>query len=686
MSPTDSLSVDYAKGAQREYRDQATLLASAAIAVALAALILGWTGGIDFFVRIHPDYPAMVPETALSILLGGLGTLSLFRTGRDWLPQLCGLLIAGIVAVALLSPISLERLQTDDDMSIASLLGCLTVAVSLFLAPYSVRDDSILLPSLASLGLAVVTIPILGYLFNAQAMFANPIYTAMALHTAISLLCLIVALLLLQPRQGWVGIILAPEPGSQLLRRLLPLFLVGPPVLCMLTLYATHLELVSPDFRLALLAFAMIVLAGTSAIYFAHRVNLSERRTRETELSFLESERTRQATELAMVRTQKVEALGQLVGGVAHDFNNTLTVILGNLELLAEDPENKNNGSGVAEAIDAANHAAGLTRQLLAYGRKSRLEPEPHVLDDLVKSSLVMFRRICPANIAVTTRLSSPRAIAQIDSGNFQQALLNLLINARDAQPQGGRINVTSDLASVDSDHLTGFADEIRMTQGTYVTVTVADDGQGMDAATLARATEPFFTTKEAGEGSGLGLSMVSGFCHQSGGGLRIESAPGSGTTITMYFPLTGLVAPQTIPEPDLSQAPPAAGAFILVVDDEEAVTRVIARQLQGDGHQVTVAFNADQALERLAQSETPFDLVITDLVMPGPIQGHDLARRVIEAYPSTKVILSSGYESENQRQQIPWAAKLPFLQKPVSRATLRRVVTETLRQPPNGA
>ena len=150
MSPTDSLSVDYAKGAQREYRDQATLLASAAIAVALAALILGWTGGIDFFVRIHPDYPAMVPETALSILLGGLGTLSLFRTGRDWLPQLCGLLIAGIVAVALLSPISLERLQNDDDMSIASLLGCLTVAVSLFLAPYSVRDDSILLPSLAS--------------------------------------------------------------------------------------------------------------------------------------------------------------------------------------------------------------------------------------------------------------------------------------------------------------------------------------------------------------------------------------------------------------------------------------------------------------------------------------------------------------------------------------------------------
>lgn len=685
MPPTDNSSVDHTEGAREEFRREGTLLAFAAVVVALADLILGWTGGIDFFVRLRPDYPAMVPETASSILIGGIGTLCLYRPTRERIAQLCGLVILLIVLAASIQPIRLATFRTDDAMSVATLFACLAVAGSLIISPMSSKWTGMAGLTLDTLGLAVVTIPLFGYLFNAESLFAAPFYTSMALHTALSFLCLLIALLLSQPNRGWVGVILSAEPGSRLLRRLLPLIVVGPPVLCILTLYATHLELVAPDFRLALLAFSMIALAGSSAIFFAHRVNLSERRIRETERSYLESERTRQASELAMARTQKVEALGQLVGGVAHDFNNTLTVILGNLELIADEPGNQGGGANVSEAIAAANHAAGLTRQLLAYGRKSRLEPEPHVPDELVKPTLVMFRRICPATITVSTDLQTPRAIAQIDSGNFQQALLNLLINARDALPSGGKIGVSTDIVLASVGELTGFADGIEMQEGAYVIVSVTDNGTGMDTATQSRATEPFFTTKATGEGSGLGLSMVAGFCHQSGGGLRLRSTPGGGTTIAMYFPLTGLIAARPPDETEQAEGPPASGAYILVVDDEEAVTRVIARQLEGDGHRVSVAFNASHALDEMDRSAEAFDLVITDLVMPGPMQGHDLARRILETHPDTKVILTSGYESESQRRNIPWAARLPFLQKPVDRRTLRRVVTETLGHPGDG-
>ncbi|SNR51263.1 ATP-binding protein [Puniceibacterium sediminis] len=441
-----------------------------------------------------------------------------------------------------------------------------------------------------------------------------------------------------------------------------------------------HSDKVEIIARAAMLIFAMIFTTESAAIYFAHLTNMSERRAQRADNMLRESERSRQATELAVIRAQKVEALGNLVGGVAHDFNNTLTVILGNLELIEEDEDENQCAIYVKEAIIASNHAAQLTRQLLAYGRKSRLEPLPSVLDDLIETTLSMFRRVSPANISVSTALSAPHATVLVDVANMQQALLNILINARDAQPEGGAIHIHSEVGQLSHETVVGFNDGERLPDGLYVTIAVCDKGPGMPPETLARAAEPFFTTKDVGEGSGLGLSVVAGFCRQSGGGLKLSSQPGGGLKVMMAFPVIQ-VEPKsdTIPEP-ISRPDAFEGGDILIVDDELQVTRVLARQLEFDGHRVRVALNAEQALSILAGEQLP-DLVLSDLVMPGEMQGNALAKVIAELYPSIRIILMSGYESGQGRGNLGLIRDVPFLQKPIDRTLLRATVQQALCQ-----
>ena len=661
----------------------AQILAICAAIAALADLLLGWAGGYQVFVRIRPGYPAMVPETAVCILVLAIATLCLFRPSRSGPWQLAaqggGVIVLLVLIAELTQPVRLSNFAPGDAMSAATTIGSLACALTL-LIPLNASDRWMSIRSgLASVGACVVCIPVIGYLFNAEALFANPVYTSMALHTALGLLCVLFALVMAAPQHGWIALVLAGENGSVMLRRLLPVIILGPLVLCGLALFATNQSVMSADFRLAVLAFAMILSIGLAAFHFAHRVNLTEQQNATTREALRRSERLRQNSELAIVQAQKVEALGQLVGGVAHDFNNTLTVILGNLELIADEAEAESRVEYLNEAIDAANHAAHLTRQLLAYGRKSRLNPEPLILDKLIEPTLAMFGRLCPATIAIDRSLAAGHVVTEIDAVNFQQSLLNLLINARDAMPRGGHIQTSTSVVSLVSGQMEDFESDEPPVEGTYVKVTVLDDGNGMDAEVRRHASEPFYTSKPAGEGSGLGLSVVMGFCRQSNGGLQIESTAGAGTSVSMYFPVRDIVAPGGHPGPDQPDSERPTGAGVLLVDDEPGVTRVVARQLERDGHKVSIAINAEDALNHLARAKRLPDLVITDLVMPGPIQGHELARRIRDLYPMVRVVIMSGYESERQRRQMPWATDMPFLQKPIDRSMLRAVVASLL-------
>jgi len=628
----------------------------------------------------------MVPETAIGIIAGAAGVLGVANGWRNSVILGIGLFMILTVLVGAISPIQLPGHRPTDAMSPSTSVSIAILAVSLVLKRFPSPVVGMVRVSLKSIALAIVGVPLIAYILDSQALLENTFFGAMALHTAICLLLLLIGLLLLDPLLGWVSILLAPEPGSQMARRLMPFIVLGPIILCGLGLVATERDFLSANLRLAVIAYAMIMSTGIATLYFADQINDSERHAAEIEQRLRDSEHDRQQTELAIARSQKVEALGQLVGGVAHDFNNTLTVILGNLELIEGADGEKERQNFVEEAIEATGHAAHLTGQLLAYGRKSRLDAEPQIIDDLIAPSLQMFSRLRPASIEIATKLGAPRAIAAIDSANFQQALLNLLINARDAMSGGGRLTVSTSLDSFGDGPIAGFLETEPLPRGSYVSVAVRDTGTGMTEETLRRATEPFFTTKPVGEGSGLGLSVVSGFCRQSGGGLRIENTSDGGALVTMLFPLTGIYKSDEIKPAPKARSDRLTGAGVLVVDDEPGVTRVISRQLERDGHVVRVALDAQQALAILdAEGPLP-DLVLTDLVMPGKMQGHELAAHIRETYPNVQVVLMSGYESESQRRQMPWSTDIPFLQKPIDRGTLRAIVAEALAARPDQA
>ncbi len=654
-----------------------TALAGAAGLIALSVLVFGWGLGIDAFRRISPDYPAMVPATAADILLGSIGALALYRRPARWITLAAAAAIIVLVIVNINNPLLPVEYRNRDGMSVASMLAAILLAISLCLRSFGFYGVAIVGTTLAS---ALISVCVIGYMFDAQDLFDNPVYTKMALHTAVAYLALHSSLLLSQPDKGWVGVLLGPETGSQMARRVLPVIIAATLVFCMLTKSAVENQIMTVGFRLALLTYLIIASASVAVIGFAYLANIAERRSVAAEAAYMKSERRQKEMELAAARAQKIEALGLLVAGVAHDFNNTLSVILGNLELMEANPDPEQRKAYLAESMAASNRAAHLTQQLLAYGRKSRLSPRLVRIDDALDPALTMFRRVCPANIELSRDLAFGDAMVRLDPVAFQQAVLNILINARDAIEAGGTITVIGRTGPMTAQDVAGIGGMETLAPGTYATITVRDTGVGMDPDTAHRATEPFFSTKKFGSGTGLGLSTVSGFCRQSGGGMRIESSPGHGTDVILAFPVVDRPqdeAPQTVVE----AGPPVARRGILVVDDDEAVHRVIANQLELDGHNVRVAGDAEEALA-LLQEGAPPELVIADIIMPGAMQGYDLAVRIQQRYPGLPVLLMSGYDSAANREKLATIGDVPFLQKPINLRTLRTVVGQALENP----
>jgi signal transduction histidine kinase len=387
-------------------------------------------------------------------------------------------------------------------------------------------------------------------------------------------------------------------------------------------------------------------------------------------------ERERRRLEDQLLQSQKMEAVGQLAAGVAHDFNNVLTAVLGSSELLLLDtPVGSTTREEIEIIRDAATRAQDLIRQLLAFSARQVLQPVVLDLNALVDNVHKMLRRLIGEDITLAATLAPELGRVRADPGQLEQVLVNLAVNARDAMPAGGRLALTT--ANVDVEPPPpGAGAGGPVPPGRYVVLQVTDTGSGMDAITQARIFEPFFTTKPRGRGTGLGLATVYGIVRQSGGHVAVESAPGAGTTFRMYLPrVDALLAAATA-----SQRPAAAAGSgtILLVEDERLV-RVLARKvLEQAGYRVLVAEGGAQALELARGHSGVIDLLLTDVVMP-EMSGREVVRRLLQERPAVRVLYMSGYSDEAVAQHGVLDAGTSFIAKPFTPTTLATKVREVL-------
>lgn len=397
------------------------------------------------------------------------------------------------------------------------------------------------------------------------------------------------------------------------------------------------------------------------------------------EARLVEQARALRESQEVISRSQRAEALGRLTGGVAHDFNNLLSVVSGNLELLLDDlpAEADEARTFVEDALAASEQGARLTQRLLTLGRRASLDPEVLEPDALVGDLESLFRRTIPENISLTFDYGAPAARVRADRAQMQTALLNLVVNARDAMPGGGHIAVRT--TTIDAPE--GRAHDA-VPPGRWVVFEVGDDGLGMDAETLAKATDPFFTTKEAGQGTGLGLSTVMGFARQSDGDLLLASKPGEGTRVRLLLPAADAQATATLEALRKGPGQPLEGRRVLLVEDEEAVRAVIERRLHRWGAETVLSPTGDDAIS-LLRGGIQVDAVVSDITMPGEASGGDVARVARER--GIPAILISGYPLGRSAgplragQSTSAPPGTPHLPKPVSREALLDAFEEIL-------
>ena len=382
----------------------------------------------------------------------------------------------------------------------------------------------------------------------------------------------------------------------------------------------------------------------------------------------------REHAEAALRQSQKMEAVGQLASGIAHDFNNLLAVILGNLELLDMRLSDEQLRRLVDAAGRAARRGAKLNEQMLAFSRRQALAPRAVDLNRLIAGIQEILAHTLGGNMQVATAPAPDLWPALIDPHQVELVILNLAINARDAMPEGGRVAIaTHNVPAMAVDP------SLALPPGDYVLLIVADTGVGMSEEVLARACEPFFTTKEVGKGSGLGLAQAYGVAQQSGGGLRIKSAIGKGTSVEIYLPRS-LARPETSRAPADVRSLPAAerSAMILVVDDEDDVREVTAAQLEALGHRVAQARNGNAALRLLHDGHGGVDLLLADYAMPG-MSGLELARAALARQPGLAVIIVTGYADAHSLEGM--VAGTTLLKKPYSVSELAGSIEFSLRE-----
>ncbi|WP_268894115.1 ATP-binding protein [Teichococcus coralli] len=629
--------------------------------VALGLLVLaGWSLHGPLRSGLAPAQPPMVALTAIGILLLGLALwlglpgMARPRASRSF-AALAGMVgLGGLLEGVLPSPWRLDALAQDllfgplppdAGMAGATAAGILAIALGLLLQnarrPWLCHASR--LAALA--GLLIALVGLLGYAYHLTAVRQDGPFSRMALSTALALAALALGTLLSRPWQ--FGALAVAGGGGAVLRRLLPVVLLAPAGLGWLQLRAVQAGWLAPEMATAALVAILSLSLAALTLRSAQVVGGRSRAQRRMN-ALLEQRVAARGAELAqvqeaLVQAQKMEAVGQLTAGLAHDFNNLLTGIIGGLELLrGRMAQGRTDGLerylGTAE--EAARRAAVLTHRLLAFSRRQALDPRPTDANRLVQGMVELIARTSGPGIALETALAAGLRPALCDPHLLENAILNLCINARDAMPSGGRLTIGTANQEIDAREARTWS----LPPGDYVLVWVADTGTGMAPDVATRAFDPFFTTKPAGEGTGLGLSMIYGFARQSGGQARIQSRPGEGTRVSLCLPSYHGQAEGEAPRPERGAMPRAPGGeTVLVVDDEAAVRMVVAEVLQDLGYVALEAADAEAGLEVL-RAGARVDLLVTDIGLPGGLDGRQLAAAARRLRPALRVLFITGY------------------------------------------
>lgn len=388
----------------------------------------------------------------------------------------------------------------------------------------------------------------------------------------------------------------------------------------------------------------------------------------------------RKRNEELLVQAQKMEMVGQLSGGIAHDFNNLLTVIIGNAELLSEKLNDRRDLQQLAEDVGrAGDRGAELTQRLLAFSRRQILRPAEVDCNELLGSMQKLLQRTLRQDIEIQAHLDPEISPTFVDAAQLESAILNLAVNAQDAMPSGGRLTFSTANATLDGDY-NCLHPEVK--PGEYVLIAIADEGEGMSRQTIERAFEPFYTTKEVGKGSGLGLSMVYGFVKQSNGHVSIYSEQGLGTTVRMYLPQVSSKIPRLPNRTPASIASPPSGiGTVMVVEDDPFVRSFSIKCIESLGYSVISAIDGNDALQKL-RSGVPVDILFTDVVMPGGINGWDLADLALQSRPGLPVLLTSGYAVETLLKNGRLRADAVVLTKPYRKVDLASRLREVIDAP----
>jgi nitrogen-specific signal transduction histidine kinase/ActR/RegA family two-component response regulator len=384
----------------------------------------------------------------------------------------------------------------------------------------------------------------------------------------------------------------------------------------------------------------------------------------------------RKRSEEALAAALRLEAVGQLAGGVAHDFNNLLAVIAGNLELAGDRITDEIARDLIHRALNAAEKGSGLNRRLLFLARKRTLTPQQRLnLNACVEDIAKLLKTTLGELIEVGAELAAGLWMTVADPAEIDSAILNITTNARDAMPHGGRLRISTGNVMIDAPAAATLHPDAR--PGEYVRLVLADNGVGMSQDVLGKAMEPFFTTKGPGTGTGLGLASVASFARQTGGFITLESAPGCGCAVSLYLPRAAEDLP--VLKTDDDDLPLGDGELVLVVEDDDQVREVTLKRIESLGYAVTEARTGPEAVQRL-KSEEPVQLVLSDIVMPGGMTGYDVARWVTSNRPGMQIILCSGHHDEDPESDVRTPIRdVIVLGKPYSREQLARALSNAL-------
>jgi signal transduction histidine kinase/ActR/RegA family two-component response regulator len=671
-----------------------------------ATVLAGWLIGAPALVTIHHGLAAMSPLTAAGFILAGLSLASRKHGKFPHVADATALLLLALGLIVTASHIAFggDRLNPLLGIRIATpegpieghtgpatalaflLLGFILLSLQ---QPHRLRLK--LVTICAGIGTLLTSVDLLGYAYGVEGLYATAFYRSTALHTATCLFLLFLATLLFDPTEGLAAIITSGRPSGNVTRMQLLVTLLMPACAGFLLLHALRTGALAPSLCMALLVVCttvpMVVRIMADglmldALDMKLRAAIGNEQKLNNELEARVEARTAelQTAEDALRQAQKMEAVGQLTGGLAHDFNNLLTGIIGSLGLMQmRITQGRFNDIEryITTAQLSSKRAASLIHRLLAFSRQQTLDPQPTDINLLVLNMEELLRRTTGPSIICELITAPGLWTTLVDASQVESALLNLVINARDAMPQGGGLLIETGNIPHHA------APALDLPPSDYAYLAVSDTGGGMSSEVIARAFDPFFTTKPIGQGSGLGLSMVYGFVRQSGGHVRLASQIGQGTKLSLYFPRhEGKVLAADTDDLKLPALPATQGETVLVVDDEPSVRMLVTDMLQELGYTAMEAPDGPAALNILRTGKR-IDLLVSDLGLPGGLNGRQVAQEARAYQPHVKVLLITGYAESAVLRDGELPDGMHALSKPFAMEDLAREIRALLTQEP---